>query len=224
MEPPIWRELPGSELAKTFRGRNGARAGRTTPGHPERRADASASAKAPAISSNVVLRCCRLGISSPTMARATVRVLAAGTRATRRRSPRAAKPPPARWIAAPRADIGGACVRRRSSQGITGTRRAPLRLSNVSARPHRAIRQSRDPYDDKFLECAVAGGADYVVSADADLLSLGEVRGIPIVNASLLAGAPPVGVPGTQYRELRPDRSRPRPPLRAGRNRPTPSR
>lgn len=45
------------------------------------------------------------------------------------------------------------------------------------------LKQSRDPYDDKFLECAVAGGADYVVSADADLLSLGEVRGIPIVDA-----------------------------------------
>ena len=36
--------------------------------------------------------------------------------------------------------------------------------------------------DDKFLECAVSGGADYVVSADADLLSLREVRGIPILD------------------------------------------
>jgi len=42
---------------------------------------------------------------------------------------------------------------------------------------------SRDPTDDKFLECAVAGGADYVVSADADLLNLREVRGIPILDA-----------------------------------------
>jgi predicted nucleic acid-binding protein len=45
-----------------------------------------------------------------------------------------------------------------------------------------AIRVCRDPTDDKFLECAVSGGADYVVSADADLLSLQEVRGIPIVD------------------------------------------
>jgi uncharacterized protein len=36
---------------------------------------------------------------------------------------------------------------------------------------------------DKFLECAVAGRADYVVSGDADLLSLREVQGIPIVDA-----------------------------------------
>jgi hypothetical protein len=31
---------------------------------------------------------------------------------------------------------------------------------------------SRDPTDDKFLECAVAGKADYLVSADADLLRI----------------------------------------------------
>ena len=38
------------------------------------------------------------------------------------------------------------------------------------------------PQDDKFLECAVSGNADYVVSADADLLSLREVRGIPLLD------------------------------------------
>ena len=46
-----------------------------------------------------------------------------------------------------------------------------------------ALRLSRDPGDDKFLECAVAGRADCVVSADADLLTLGAVRGIPILDA-----------------------------------------
>ena len=46
------------------------------------------------------------------------------------------------------------------------------------------IARSRDPDDDKFLECAAAGGADYIVSADADLLSLGEIRGIPIVEVA----------------------------------------
>lgn len=49
-------------------------------------------------------------------------------------------------------------------------------------RPDVAIRMSRDPTDDKFLECAVSGEANYVVSADADLLSLREVRGIPILD------------------------------------------
>jgi putative PIN family toxin of toxin-antitoxin system len=46
----------------------------------------------------------------------------------------------------------------------------------------RKITVCRDPHDDKFLECAVAGKADYVVSADEDLLSLRIFEGIPIVN------------------------------------------
>jgi putative PIN family toxin of toxin-antitoxin system len=46
----------------------------------------------------------------------------------------------------------------------------------------RKITVCRDPHDDKFLECAVAGKADYVVSADEDLLSLRAFEGIPIVN------------------------------------------
>ena len=40
----------------------------------------------------------------------------------------------------------------------------------------------RDPADDKFIELAVNGRADLIVSGDADLLSLDEVRGIPIVS------------------------------------------
>jgi putative PIN family toxin of toxin-antitoxin system len=58
-----------------------------------------------------------------------------------------------------------------------------LRRRGTWVTPTISIRQSRDPDDDKFLECAVAGGADYVVSADTDLLSLREVQGIPIVDA-----------------------------------------
>lgn len=46
----------------------------------------------------------------------------------------------------------------------------------------RKIRVCRDPHDDKFLECAVAGKADYIVSADEDLLSLKAFEGIPIVD------------------------------------------
>ena len=63
-------------------------------------------------------------------------------------------------------------------------RAVPLRLRRraVLVRPDVTIRTSRDPTDDKFLECAVAGRADYVVSADGDLLSLREVRGIPILD------------------------------------------
>ena len=69
-------------------------------------------------------------------------------------------------------------------------RAVPLRLRRraVLVRPDVTIRLSRDPTDNKFLECAVSGSADYVVSADADLLSLHEVNGIPIV-AHVLATA-----------------------------------
>lgn len=42
-----------------------------------------------------------------------------------------------------------------------------------------------DPDDDKILECAVDGGADYIVSGDKKhLLSLGKVRHIPIIRSS----------------------------------------
>ena len=48
----------------------------------------------------------------------------------------------------------------------------------------------RDPKDDKFLELAVNGHADIVVSGDADLLALNPFRGIPIVTpATFVHGA-----------------------------------
>jgi putative PIN family toxin of toxin-antitoxin system len=39
-----------------------------------------------------------------------------------------------------------------------------------------------DPDDDKFLEAAVAGNVDYVVSGDSHLLDLDSFRGIDIVD------------------------------------------
>jgi predicted nucleic acid-binding protein len=41
----------------------------------------------------------------------------------------------------------------------------------------------RYPDDDKFLECAVAGRAGYVVTGDRDLRELGSFRGITILTA-----------------------------------------
>lgn len=41
---------------------------------------------------------------------------------------------------------------------------------------------SRDPDDDKFLACALAGGVPVIVSGDNDLLSLGSWREIQIVT------------------------------------------
>ncbi|MBN1641867.1 MAG: putative toxin-antitoxin system toxin component, PIN family [Anaerolineae bacterium] len=44
------------------------------------------------------------------------------------------------------------------------------------------ITACRDPRDDKFLEVAVAGKADAIVSADEDLLVLHPYAGIPILS------------------------------------------
>jgi len=40
----------------------------------------------------------------------------------------------------------------------------------------------RDKTDNKYLECAVAANADYIISGDIHLLEMKEYRGIPIVN------------------------------------------
>jgi putative PIN family toxin of toxin-antitoxin system len=58
-----------------------------------------------------------------------------------------------------------------------------LRRHTELVQPTVSLRLSRDPGDDKFLECAVAGRADYIVSADADLLTLRAVEEIPILDA-----------------------------------------
>jgi uncharacterized protein len=39
-----------------------------------------------------------------------------------------------------------------------------------------------DPKDDKFLEAAVAGNVDFIVSGDSHLLALKEFRSIPIIT------------------------------------------
>ncbi|HXX82918.1 MAG TPA: putative toxin-antitoxin system toxin component, PIN family [Casimicrobiaceae bacterium] len=43
------------------------------------------------------------------------------------------------------------------------------------------IRACRDPKDDKFLELAVNGSADVIVTGDKDLLVLNPFRGISII-------------------------------------------
>ena len=44
---------------------------------------------------------------------------------------------------------------------------------------------NEDPKDDKFIECAVDGGADFLVSGDRHLLTLGSFQGIPIVTRAM---------------------------------------
>jgi uncharacterized protein len=41
----------------------------------------------------------------------------------------------------------------------------------------------RDPYDEQFLQLAIFGRADYLVTGDQDLLSLADIFDCPIVTA-----------------------------------------
>lgn len=43
---------------------------------------------------------------------------------------------------------------------------------------------ARDPDDDAVLECALAGGATFVITGDLDLLTLGTFQGVQIVRAA----------------------------------------
>ncbi len=55
------------------------------------------------------------------------------------------------------------------------------------------IRACRDPKDDKFLEAALAGAAEHIVTGDADLLVHDPFRGIRIVTpAAFIEGLAPI--------------------------------
>lgn len=45
------------------------------------------------------------------------------------------------------------------------------------------VRVCRDPGDDKFLELALSGDADLILTGDKDLLALHPFRGVPIASA-----------------------------------------
>ena len=49
--------------------------------------------------------------------------------------------------------------------------------------PTEPINACRDPKDNKFLEVAVTGQADVIVSGDKDLLVLHPFQGIPVITA-----------------------------------------
>lgn len=52
----------------------------------------------------------------------------------------------------------------------------------VIVKPNLKIKKSADPDDDKFLEAAIQGKADYIVSQDHHLLDLKEYQKIKIVT------------------------------------------
>ena len=59
-------------------------------------------------------------------------------------------------------------------------RDAPSATSSITAKIYAAWNAD----DDKFLECEYVGGADYIVSADTDLLVRREVQAIPVADAT----------------------------------------
>lgn len=60
---------------------------------------------------------------------------------------------------------------------------AELAASSRSIEPDLTVTAiTADPSDNMFLELAVAGAADYIVSGDAHLTSLGSYEGIPILT------------------------------------------
>ncbi|MBD2319875.1 putative toxin-antitoxin system toxin component, PIN family [Phormidium tenue] len=71
---------------------------------------------------------------------------------------------------------------------ITLERRTKF-LSELSQQVERVtinqqIRACRDPKDDKFLELAVCGEANYIITGDADLLDLHPFQNISIIKAA----------------------------------------
>ena len=64
-----------------------------------------------------------------------------------------------------------------------------VRLRGELVKPQHEVTVCRDPKDDKFLEAALAGNADCIVSGDADLLVLNPFEGISILSpAEFLTG------------------------------------
>jgi len=57
-----------------------------------------------------------------------------------------------------------------------------VRMAAEPVDPSTRIRACRDPRDDKFLEVAVHGRADLIVTGDNDLLDLHPFRGISILT------------------------------------------
>ena len=50
--------------------------------------------------------------------------------------------------------------------------------------PAEEVSICRDPNDDKFFACALAGRADYIVTEDNDILDVGEFRGVRAISAA----------------------------------------
>ena len=57
-----------------------------------------------------------------------------------------------------------------------------IRLRGEVVIPKQKVADCRDPKDDKFLDVALSGNTDYLVSGDLDLLSMNPYQSIPIIT------------------------------------------
>jgi putative PIN family toxin of toxin-antitoxin system len=78
--------------------------------------------------------------------------------------------------------IGRARFDRYVEPGIRQRLLAEYMKSTERVEIYQSIRACRDPKDDKFLELAVDGRADAIVTGDSDLLELHPFRGIAILT------------------------------------------
>ena len=72
----------------------------------------------------------------------------------------------------------------KTSKGQLASRFMKLFIEkSVVVQPTHDKKISRDPDDDKFINCALSGKALYIVSGDNDLLDINKVEGIEIITA-----------------------------------------
>lgn len=70
---------------------------------------------------------------------------------------------------------------------------APLWEAGLDVETTISVEACVDPDDDRILECAVAGQADYIVSGDRHLLDMKQFQGIPIMRIDDFLNLPAVG-------------------------------
>jgi putative PIN family toxin of toxin-antitoxin system len=75
---------------------------------------------------------------------------------------------------------------------------ALLVMRGEEVAPRRKIETCRDPKDDKFLEVAVEGRADAIVTGDGDLLVLHPFEGVPILTPSAFLARLPLTAIGRE--------------------------
>ena len=74
-----------------------------------------------------------------------------------------------------------------------------LSICEIILNPGKAEAKCRDPDDQKFIDCAVAGNADYLISGDPDLLVMERVGRTQILTGSRFVKAmrPPLKLSDT---------------------------